>query len=244
VRIGGFLPLTLSDFPGHTAAIVFAQGCNFRCPFCHNGDLLPEGPGRLPETEVLAKLEARRGRLSGVVLSGGEPTLQPDLPDFCAGLKGRGLAVKLDTNGSQPAVLRNLLAAGLLDSIAMDVKAPPHAYARLAGVPDAWPRVQESLSLIAESGIAHLFRTTVVSDLLDERNLAEIRRLIPDSSPYVRQPFRPELALDHTLRPLPKAARDSRSSVFLPSRPHDPDPLAAPRNPGLDKILPRPRSAN
>ena len=224
MRIGGFLPFTLSDFPGYTAAVVFTQGCNFRCPFCHNGDLLPNGPGRMAEAEVLARLEGRRGRLGGVVLSGGEPTLQPDLPDFCARLKALGFAVKLDTNGSRPAVLRTLFAAGFLDAVAMDLKAPPHAYARLAGVPDAWPVIQDSIRIVAESGITHVFRTTVVPDLLSERDLAEIATLVPASSAHVRQPFRPELALDPALRPARQAA-PAKPTASLPTRPPHSDPV-------------------
>ena len=231
MKIGGFLPFTLADFPGHTAAIVFAQGCNFRCPFCHNGELLPDGPGRIPEAEVLRRLEGRAGRLGGVVLSGGEPTLQADLPDFCATLKRLGFAVKLDTNGSRPAVLRQLLASGLLDAVALDVKAPPRAYRRLSGVPTAWPLVQQSLEVLAGSKVSVTFRTTVVPTLLKERDLAEIAALLPAGTTHVRQPFRPEHALDPALRH-PAAAAAGRPAAFLPVRPAYAEHLpVAPPNP-------------
>jgi len=200
MKIGGYVPFTLGDYPGRPAAIVFTQGCNFRCPFCHNGALLPEGPGRLPEAEVLARLTRRRGVLAGIVVSGGEPTLQPDVADFCAALKVSGFAVKLDTNGSRPDVLRALLAERLVDYVAMDVKAPPGRYSRLAGVPGAWPLIAESIQLVAESGVPHEFRTTVVPALLADRDLGVIRALLPASSQHVLQTFRPDLARDSALR--------------------------------------------
>ncbi len=209
MKIGGYAPFTLSDYPGRPAAIVFAQGCNFRCPFCHNGDLLPDGPGRLPEAEVLARLTRRRGVLTGIVVSGGEPTLQPDLADFCAALKAREFAVKLDTNGSRPDVLRALLATGVVDYVAMDVKAPPARYTQLAGVPVAWTLVAESIRLVAQSGVPHEFRTTVVPALLADRDLAAIRALLPLSSRHVQQAFRPESARDPALRTHGSSEEDS-----------------------------------
>jgi pyruvate formate lyase activating enzyme len=190
VRLGGLTPFTLSDFPGHAAAVVFAQGCNFRCPYCHNAALLPDASGRLPEGEILAWLDRRCGRLGGVVVSGGEPTLQADLPDFCAALKARGFAVKLDTNGSCPDALRDLLRGGLLDYVAMDVKAPPAAYDRLAGVPVAWQPLADSIAVIAASGIPHHFRTTVVPALMRDEDLQAIRALLPVTSRHVCQPCR------------------------------------------------------
>jgi pyruvate formate lyase activating enzyme len=196
MRIGGLTPFTLSDFPGRAAAVVFAQGCNFRCPYCHNAALLPDAPGRLSEAEVLAWLAGRRGRLGGVVVSGGEPTVQADLPRFCAALKAQGFAVKLDTNGSRPGVLCDLLGGGLLDYVAMDVKAPPASYDRLAGVPVAWPALAESIELLASSGVPHHFRTTVVPAILSAADLAAIRALLPITSLHVCQPCRLDLARD------------------------------------------------
>lgn len=196
MRIGGLTPFTLSDFPGRAAAVVFAQGCNFRCPYCHNGALLPDAPGRIPDGEVHAWLDRRRGRLGGVVVSGGEPTLQADLPDFCAAIKARGFAVKLDTNGSRPGVLRDLLRGGLLDYVAMDVKAPPASYHRLAGVPVVWSALAESIEVIVASRIPHHFRTTVVPALVSGSDLRAIRSLLPVSSLHVCQPCRLDLARD------------------------------------------------
>ena len=126
MRIGGYVPCSLGDYPGRIAAVVFTQGCNWRCPWCHNPALVyPEQfTASLPEDDVFARLAARRARLDGVVVTGGEPTLQPDLPVFLGRVKALGFLVKLDTNGSRPRVVRELLAAGLVDFVAMDVKAP------------------------------------------------------------------------------------------------------------------------
>lgn len=203
MKIGGFQRFSLSDYPGHVAAIVFTQGCNFRCPFCHNGALIPreaEGGGAVAESLVLEYLGSRVGRLDGVVVTGGEPTLQPDLASFLGKLKSMGYAVKLDTNGSRPGVVRDLLLRGVVDFFAMDVKAPLTRYDRLAGVPVAAERIRESISLIAGSGLPHEFRTTHVPALLDEVDLRGIERLVPHGSPHRVQAFEPEHALDPALR--------------------------------------------
>lgn len=208
MRIAGFVPLSLCDFPGRVAAVVFTQGCSFRCPWCHNGHLLPAGPGPgaplIPEADVLARLGARRGKITGAVVSGGEPTLQPGLAGFLAAARGLGLALKLDTNGSRPDVLEALFAAGLLDFVAMDVKAPWAKYPLLTGLPECpVDKVRQSLRLIAASGVPHLFRTTRVDPLLDAADYDAIRAQIPPGSPHVWQTFRPEYSLDPALRPAP-----------------------------------------
>ncbi len=200
MQIGGFEPFSLCDFPSRPAAVVFTQGCNFRCPFCHNGSLLAIKAGSIPEGEVLDRLARRRGLLQGVVVSGGEPCLQSDLAAFCGALKALGLAVKLDTNGSRPSVLRDLLAQRLVDSVAMDVKAPPHLYATLAGVAVEWDVIRESMSILAASDVPHQFRTTVVEPFLNDEVLEEIARLLPPGDRLVRQAFRRNLARDPLLR--------------------------------------------
>jgi pyruvate formate lyase activating enzyme len=145
-------------------------------------------------------LEARRGRLEGIVVSGGEPTLQPDLLPFLTTLREMGFRVKLDTNGSRPDVLLNLLSHHAIDYIAMDVKAPLDRYPRLAGVPVDGDVIRESVRLIAESGVDHEFRTTWVESLLRPGDLNSIRQLLPSGSPHKLQPFRPAQALDPALR--------------------------------------------
>jgi len=200
VQIGGFEPFSLCDFPSRPAAVVFTQGCNFRCPFCHNGSLLAIKAGSIPEGEVLDRLARRRGLLQGVVVSGGEPCLQSDLAAFCGALKALGLAVKLDTNGSRPSVLRDLLTQRLVDYVAMDVKAPPRLYATLAGVAVEWDAIRESMSILAASDVPHQFRTTVVEPFLSDEDLEEIARLLPPGDRLVRQAFRRNLARDPLLR--------------------------------------------
>jgi pyruvate formate lyase activating enzyme len=200
VKIGGLNPFTLSDYPGKTAAVVFTQECNFRCPFCHNGSLLSRSCNLLSESEVLEFLRSRQGRLSGVVLSGGEPTLHEDLAAFIHQIMALGYRVKLDTNGSRPKVLERLIDDGLLDFIAMDIKAPWERYSRLTGGPVDLDALRESVDLIARSGIRHEFRTTVVPQLLTDDDLNVIKRQIPPTSPHRWQPFRQELAWADWLR--------------------------------------------
>ncbi|MDR3762591.1 MAG: anaerobic ribonucleoside-triphosphate reductase activating protein [Acidobacteriota bacterium] len=200
MNFGGFLACSFSDYPGHLAAVVFAQGCNFCCPFCHNADLLAPQAGPLQESDVLTTLRERRRQLEGVVVSGGEPTLQPDLPAFLIELRRMGYQIKLDTNGSRPEVLRALIAARLVDFIAMDVKAPWEKYSELAGVPLKPERLQQSVALIASSGLPHQFRTTHVTLLLSPQDMAAIRAQVPDGSDYRVQPFHPEHALSPALR--------------------------------------------
>jgi pyruvate formate lyase activating enzyme len=209
MKIGGLVPFTLSDFPGRVAAVVFTKGCNFRCPFCHNGGLLAAEGDTMPESDVLAFLAGRRSRLGGVVISGGEPTLQADLADFCRKVKALGLAVKLDTNGSRPDVLAALFAEDLVDFVAMDVKAPASGYDRLAGVHVPMARLWESLNLIAASGLPHQFRTTYVPTLLSTDDLQAIHAALPAGSPHKVNAFRADLALDPDLRGPGQAGREA-----------------------------------
>lgn len=203
MRIGGFMPLSLSDYPGRVAAVVFTQGCNMRCPFCHNGELLPHRPptGRLISADdVFVRLKALRNRLDGVVVSGGEPTMQRALPQFLTTLRRFGLSIKIDTNGAYPERLKALLQAKLVDYVAMDIKAPPYKYDVLTGVRLPEESILASMRLIAESGVAHHFRTTYVPQLLTEEDMAQIRGMIPENSPYHVQKFVPLFALDPQLR--------------------------------------------
>ncbi|HEC35543.1 MAG TPA: anaerobic ribonucleoside-triphosphate reductase activating protein, partial [Anaerolineae bacterium] len=169
VELKGWARTSLIDFQDHIATVLFTGGCNFRCPICHNCDLVLR-PGELPdlsEAEVWAFLARRRGLVDGVVITGGEPTLQPDLIPFLRRLREQGLDIKLDTNGYRPDVLERLLSAGLVDYVAMDVKAPPEKYPLLAGRADVdVALVQRSIGLLRDSGVLYEFRTTVVPGLL------------------------------------------------------------------------------
>jgi pyruvate formate lyase activating enzyme len=209
MRFGGFQPFTLSDFPGRTAAIVFTQGCNFRCPFCHNGALLPlltDEENLVPESVVLGHLHRRKRQLDGLVVTGGEPTLQQALPVFLRKIKSMGMLVKLDTNGSRPATLRALLDEGLVDYVAMDVKAPLHKYSLLTGIAAPTQSIEESMAIIKWSGVEHHFRTTHVPGLLSPGDLQNIEGMLPAGSAHVIQRFKPEHALDPALQNMAETA--------------------------------------
>jgi pyruvate formate lyase activating enzyme len=205
MQIGGLNTFSLSDFPGKVAAVVFTQGCNFCCPYCHNGSLIScDVPNNLliPQGDVFEFLRNRAGKLDAVVVSGGEPTIQWDILAFLRRIKDMEFAVKLDTNGSQPEVLREILKNSIVDYIAMDIKAPLEHYTKITGwsSPNGKDKIKESITLIAKSSIDHQFRTTVVEELLTSQDMRAIRELIPIGSTYCLQKFCPENALDPVLR--------------------------------------------
>jgi pyruvate formate lyase activating enzyme len=201
MKIGGLQPVTASDFPGRMAAIVFTQGCNFHCPFCHNGSLLPmDADAMIGEDTVFVFLQKRQKLLDGVVISGGEPCLQDDLAGFCRQVRDMGFAVKLDTNGSRPEVIKTLLDENCVDFIAMDIKAPLSRLPELTGTVSQGPQIRRSISLIAASGVDHLFRTTDVTPLLSSEDHRSIQELVPPGSLHVVQPFMAKNALAQSLR--------------------------------------------
>lgn len=193
MRIAGLQKLTLLDFPGRTAATVFTPGCDFRCPFCHNADLVAGGGAGaqdVPVKEVLAFLEKRRGLLDGVCVTGGEPLMQPGLADFCARVRELGYAVKLDTNGSFPDRLRALLDAGLVDYVAMDVKNAPSRYAETVGVEGLdLAAVRESIDLLMDGAVPFEFRTTVVRELHAADDLRALARWIEGAPAWFLQSY-------------------------------------------------------
>lgn len=204
MKIGGLVKFSLSDFPGRVAAVVFTQGCNFRCPFCHNSSLIRHNVTNgslIPEEEFFEFLKLRSSQLDAVVISGGEPTIQPGLSTLLCRIKAMDFLVKLDTNGSKPNVLQDLLKNNLIDYIAMDIKAPLHMYNRLSGVRAPISQIKESIALISQGGIAHEFRTTVVKSLLSAKDVRSIqRKLVPPGSTHLLQKFCPEHVLDPALR--------------------------------------------
>jgi pyruvate formate lyase activating enzyme len=193
MQIAYMQKFTLVDFPGKSAAVIWTVGCNLRCPFCYNGELvLPErmeGLPRVEPEEVLEVLAARKGFLDGLAITGGEPTLHADLPDFLREVKALGMAVKLDTNGTLPDRLAPLLSQGLVDYVAMDVKAPWDRYPEFTGIPENLSdAVKESISLLSSSGVDYELRTTCVPGIGPEevRAIAESLR---GAKRYVLQPF-------------------------------------------------------
>ena len=202
MRLKGWVRTSLIDYPEYIATVLFTGGCNFRCPSCHNADLVlrPAEMPDLPLDEVWAFLSRRVGLVDGVVVTGGEPTLQDGLIPFLRRVRERGLDVKLDTNGYRPDVLAALLDEGLVDYVAMDVKAPPEKYPLLAGYADLdVARLERSVALLQNSAISHEFRTTVVPGLLDEADVDEIARWIAGAARYMLQQFRPTGTLDPSL---------------------------------------------
>ena len=187
--IAGLQKMTLLDFPGKVACTLFLQGCNFRCPFCHNSELIPrQGEPLMDMEDFLTFLGKRKGMLDGVCVSGGEPTLCPELEELLGRIKDLGFAVKLDTNGSRPDVLKSLVAKGLVDYVAMDVKNSPSQYPKTLGFEryDLGP-VEESLRFLMEGNVDYELRTTVVSQLHSDTSMAEmgswLSALLPPKKP-------------------------------------------------------------
>lgn len=189
MEIYGFQSLTLLDYPGCLAATIFTGGCNFRCPFCQNKDLLhPEEP--IPGEEIFAVLKKRRRMLDGVCVTGGEPTLQPDLAEFLAEVRSLGYRIKLDTNGSRPEVLRQLAEKGLLDYVAMDIKNSPAKYAATCGRLPSFDAVKESVDFLMRGSLDYEFRTTVMPELHTETEMREIGAWIAGAPRYFLQAYR------------------------------------------------------
>ncbi|MBI2138056.1 anaerobic ribonucleoside-triphosphate reductase activating protein [Candidatus Woesearchaeota archaeon] len=191
--IKGFQPLTLLDFPGQLAAIVFTAGCPWRCPYCYNKPLATNST-KLPEIsqeDIFSFLGTRKGKLDGVVITGGEPTIHKDLPDFIKKIKALGFLVKLDTNGTNPKMLKELVDDKLLDYIAMDIKASPSGYAIAAGAKADIEAIKETAKLMMGSGVEYEFRTTSLPAIVKESDFLEIAAWIRGAKKYCLQQFKP-----------------------------------------------------
>ncbi len=192
MKISGFQKLTLLDFPEHMAATVFTPGCNLRCPFCHNAGLVTDisDSESFSEDEVLSYLEKRKGVLDGVCVTGGEPLLWPDIADFLRRIKGIGLEVKLDTNGTFPDKLRELVEAGLVDYVAMDIKNSKARYAETVDIEnfDIAP-IEESVSYLLSGACDYEFRTTVTDELHTEADIESAAKWIAGAKKYFLQCF-------------------------------------------------------
>lgn len=191
MQIGGVQKCSTVDYPGYVVAGVFTIGCNMRCGYCHNPELvLPEQyAGTIPPHEVLTFLATRRGLLDGVAISGGEPTMQPDLPQFIRQVKAKGFRIKLDTNGTNPGMVRQLIADNLVDFIAMDIKGPLDKYVAIAARPIDLAAIQESIALIKT--VDHEFRTTIVDSQLSVEDFEAIGQLVQGAKRFALQAFRP-----------------------------------------------------
>ena len=187
MNIQGYQKMSLLDYPGKVACIVFTGGCNLRCPFCHNAGLV-KTPISLPnmKDEVLSYLSSRKGLLDGVCVTGGEPLIQPDIEDFIRSVKAMGYSVKLDTNGGFPEKLRRVLASGAVDYVAMDIKSAPDTYSLATGCDTDFSAFGESIKVIKESGIPHEFRTTAVKGIHTTEDFEKISSLIGDEAYYIQ----------------------------------------------------------
>lgn len=183
--ISGLQKMTLLDYPGKVACTIFTQGCNFRCPFCHNSDLLgSDGPETIPEETLLTFLKKRVGLLDAVCITGGEPTLHPGLEDLIVKIKALGYLVKLDTNGTHPEVLKSLAEKQLLDYVAMDIKNSPKKYGTTAGVPNMHlGKIEESIQYLLAGNVAYEFRTTVADELHEPEDFDAIGQWLRSLDP-------------------------------------------------------------
>lgn len=189
MKLGGMVKFTLIDFPGTPSAIVFTQGCNFRCRYCHNPELVYPHLFTEPytEEEFFAFLKRRQGTLEGVVVSGGEPTLHDDLPRFLADIKALGYKTKLDTNGSRPEMLATLLSQKLVDFVAMDLKAPFEKYSLITEVDTNAAVIKQSMKILQESGVAYEFRTTYDKEILNDTDIAVLTNMLKGKNYKVQE---------------------------------------------------------
>lgn len=197
MKIGGLHKVSLIDYPGKISAIIFTQGCNFRCAYCHNPELVDpklfEPP--MPHEEIFNFLDKRRGKLDALVVTGGEPTLQPNLIPFLKRVKEMGYLIKIDTNGALPEILENLIVQRHADYIAMDIKAPWEKYSRVTRAEVDVARIKRSIDLVTQSGIPCEFRTTLVRSLLEQEDIRKIGGLIKGAKRFVLQKFVPSKTL-------------------------------------------------
>ncbi len=186
---GGFQKLTVLDYPSHVACIVFTKGCNFRCPFCHNKALVENSTETISQDEILSYLKKRRGVLDGVCVSGGEPLMHQGIGEFLKEVKALDYDVKLDTNGSFPQTLRELVSSSVVDYVAMDIKNTPEKYDITAGIKTDLDKIQESIDFILSGKVDYEFRTTVTNELHTPQDIEIISKWILGAKRYFIQNF-------------------------------------------------------
>ncbi|MBO5777021.1 MAG: anaerobic ribonucleoside-triphosphate reductase activating protein [Clostridia bacterium] len=190
MKIFGIEKFSMVDWDGKIVCTLFASGCNFRCPFCHNSSLALADGNELDIDDIFSFLEKRKGVLDGVCISGGEPTLHPDLEDFVKKIKDMGYKVKLDTNGTNPKAVQSLVEKKLVDYVAMDIKNSPHKYATTAGVQSiALDNILQTISIVKKSGVPHEFRTTIIKEFHTEDDMKYIADLVDGCDKYVLQKY-------------------------------------------------------
>lgn len=221
--IGGLQKFTLIDFPGKLACTVFTLGCNFACKFCYNSQLvLPEkikNQPRILEKLFFNFLKERQGLLEGVCVSGGEPTLYQDLPDFLQKIKNLGFLVKLDTNGANPQMLKELIDKKLVDYVALDIKGPKEKYGYIIGVKEKKlkkeiiQKIEECIEILKEEKVDYEFRTTIVPILLKKEDILKIAKWLSPAKRYFLQNFKPERTIDPALSKIKPYSQDYLVSI-------------------------------
>ena len=222
VEIKGIEKFSSRDFPGHISSTIFLGGCTFRCPYCHNSELVlrPETIPSMDADYFLSYLDGRKGWLEAVCFTGGEPLLHEDLEDLIRVVRERGLLVKLDTNGSFPARLEGLLAAGLLDWVAMDVKAPLERYREVTRSNVDLERVVRSADLLRNSGVRHTFRTTVVPGLVGKEDVVKIGEWLNGAAHYLIQQFVPQTTIDPAYLAVKPFSRAELEEIVAAAKPY------------------------
>lgn len=200
--IGGFQKFSLIDYPGKTSAIIFTRGCNFRCRYCHNPELvIPEQYApEIPLTSIFDFLETRKGKLDAVSITGGEPTQHNDLIEIIKKIKDRGFLVKLDSNGSRPEILKEIIDQKLANYLAMDVKAPLEKYVKIVGWQVPSKKLEQSIQLIMDSDVDYEFRTTIVKSFTSKEDLRRIAKTIRGAKRYFLQKFIPSKLVDNNCK--------------------------------------------
>lgn len=202
MKIVGLVKTSAIDYPGKLASIVFLYGCNFRCKFCHNPNIVIGKKGEyeeISEESLFAFLEKRKGMLEGVVVTGGEPLINSDIEELCKKIKSLGYLVKMDSNGTNPEMLKNLIEKKLIDYVAMDIKNSPEKYGETVGAKIKINDIKKSIKIIMESGLPYEFRSTILPALHKTSDFEEMGELIKGAKNFYLQTFRPEITLDKKL---------------------------------------------
>lgn len=199
MKIGGLQKTSLQDYPEEVSSIVWTVGCNFNCPFCYNKGLVDGNVDEIPEDEIFSFLEKRKKVIDGLVITGGEPFLQKDLKDFCKKVKKLGYKIKIDTNGTFPDKLKDLIDEKLVDYIAMDIKAPKEKYDKLTDVKTDVKKIEKSIDILKNSGIDYEFKTTFAPELLTNDDIKDIAKWIQGSKKFYIQQFKNDVPLVSTL---------------------------------------------
>ena len=212
IKIGGLQKTTFIDFPGRIAATVFLVGCNFKCPWCYSSELvLPEkikSQPEISEKDFFKFLRSRRELLEGVVICGGEPTVNQDLPDFIKKIRKMGFSIKLDTNGSNPQMLKNLIDEKLIDYVAMDIKGPKEKYSEFTGKKADIKKIQKSIDILKGGKVDYEFRSTIVPSLHTKEDIINMAKWIKGAKRYYLQNFRPEKTIDYSFEKVKPYSRE------------------------------------